>query len=232
MEDGMEDIKEQDIKFLNRYTTLPVLLDMLKRKRLVLLDPTTWEDKNDAEILLIYKKRRKIRKLFALCFSYDYETIHHWKTYADGISGCCIEFDAKKLIALLETMPEVRKGVIKYKKIKDLDDDALEVDDIPFTKRWPYRCENEFRLIWEGKTTKKCYEIPFDLHMITKVTISQRMPDQLYKTIQEILRETLPEQDYETIQVSLGDRFDQSERSINHSTLTLNQEWIKKFKKV
>ena len=40
------------MKRLNRYTTLPVLLDMLKRKRLVLLDPASREDKNDSEILL------------------------------------------------------------------------------------------------------------------------------------------------------------------------------------
>ena len=36
-------------KKLNRFTTLPVLLDLLKRKRLVLLDPAVWEDKNDSE---------------------------------------------------------------------------------------------------------------------------------------------------------------------------------------
>jgi hypothetical protein len=90
-----------ELKKLNRFTTLPVLLDLLKRKRLVLLNPATWEDKNDSEILKEYKRRKNLPNLFALCFSYGDETIHHWKTFADGISGCCIEFDAPKLIAAL-----------------------------------------------------------------------------------------------------------------------------------
>jgi hypothetical protein len=54
---------------LNRYTTLPVLLDLLKRQRLVLLDPKSWEDRNDAGVMREYKKRKKARRLFALCFS-------------------------------------------------------------------------------------------------------------------------------------------------------------------
>lgn len=111
---------EKGMKHLNWYTTLPVLLDMLKRKRLVLLDPVSWEDKNDSEILLEYKRRKRVQKLFALCFSYGDETIHPWKTFADGVSGCCIEFDPGKLITLLKATPGVRCGKVKYKKLKDL----------------------------------------------------------------------------------------------------------------
>ena len=198
---------------LNRYTTLPVLLDMLKRKRLVLLDPNSWEDRNDAETLLEYKRRKKARKLFALCFSYDDETIHHWKTFSDGVSGCCIEFDSQKLIDLLDTV-KVRYGVVKYKKLKEVSDATINIDDIPFTKRWPYRCEKEFRVIWTGNTSKETFEIPFDLHMITKVTISQRMPQQVYDTIREYLREA----------------FSKPDQRINRSTLYENRVWINKFK--
>ncbi len=53
---------------LNRFTTLPVLLDLLERKKLVLLDPKSWDDKNDTEVILAYKKKAKIENLFALCF--------------------------------------------------------------------------------------------------------------------------------------------------------------------
>ena len=117
------------MKKINRYTTLPVLLDMLKRKRLVLLDPSSWEDKNDSEILTEYKKRKRIKKLFALCFSYGDETIHHWKTFADGISGCCIQFDSDKLINLLKHTPGIQYGAVKYKKLKDLKDASINIED-------------------------------------------------------------------------------------------------------
>lgn len=81
---------------LKRFTTLPVLLDFLQRKKLVLLDPKLWDDRNDSEIILEYKKRKELKNLFAVCFTHGDETVHHWKTFSDGPSGCVIEFDAKK----------------------------------------------------------------------------------------------------------------------------------------
>lgn len=200
---------------LNRYTTLPVLLDMLKRKRLVLLDPSSWEDKNDSEILLEYKRRKRLSKLFALCLSFGDETIHHWKTFADGISGCCIEFDTEQMKELLRRTPGVIFRKVRYRKLRDLKDATIPVDSIPFTKRWPYRCEEEFRVIWRGSSADSCFEIPFDLRIIKKVTISQRMPQPVYETIRAYLR----------------DAFTHPEQRINRSTLYENKTWINKFKR-
>lgn len=203
------------MKVLNRYTTLPVLLDMLKRKRLVLLDPTSWEDKNDSAIMAEYKKRKKAEKLFALCFSFGDETIHHWRTFAPGISGCCIEFSPTKLIELLEMVKGVRFGPVEYQKLNDVKEGTIAIDKIPFTKRWPYRCEEEFRIIWEGTTDKECFEIEFDLAMICRITISQQMPEPVYATIRDYL------------QKASGD----PERRINRSTLYQNDVWIEKFQR-
>lgn len=200
---------------LNRYTSLPVLLDMLKRRKLVLLDPASWEDKNDSELLLEYKRKMKLKTLFALCFSYGDETIHHWKTFADGISGCCIEFNSRKLIDLLEKLDGVRFGPVVYRKINDLKDGTITLDGIPFTKRWPYRCEEEFRIIWESRTISPCFEIDFDLRIIRKITINQRMPDQVYSTIREYLRSA----------------FRNPDQRINRSTIYQNRIWIDKFKR-
>ena len=200
---------------INRYTTLPVLLDMLKRKRLVLLDPTSWEDKNDSAIMAEYKKRKKAEKLFALCFSFGDETIHHWRTFAPGISGCCISFSPTKLKELLEKVEGVRFGHVEYRKIKEVKEGTIAIDEIPFTKRWPYRCEEEFRIIWEGATDEECFEIEFDLAMISRITISQQMPEPVYATIRNYLR----------------DAFDNPEKRINRSTLYQNDIWIGKFRR-
>ncbi len=51
-------MNNQNISKLNRYTTLPVLLDLLQRKKLTLLNPEFWEEKNDSEIILEYKRRK------------------------------------------------------------------------------------------------------------------------------------------------------------------------------
>lgn len=173
------------------------------------------DDKNDSEIMAEYRKRMKSEKLFALCCSQGDETIHHWRTFADGISGCCVEFSARRLIGLLRNVSGVRFGPVTYRKIQDLKEGSIALDNIPFTKRWPYRCEEEFRIIWEGSTTANCFEIKFDLSIVNRITISQRMPDQVYATIRENLRTA----------------FSDPEKRINRSTLYRNDVWIGKFKK-
>lgn len=206
-------MKVADLYKLNRYTTLPVLLDMLTRKRLVLHDPKSWEDKNDSKVMLEYKRRKKVPRLFALCFSWGDETIHQWKAFADGISGCCIEFNARKLIAELGNVKGVTQGLVHYRKVHELGDEAIEVARMPFTKRWPYRCEDEYRVIWEGKSKDTFYEIPIDLKLIRKITLNQRMPRQIYDTIREHLHGV----------------FANPDQRISHSTLYENQRWLNKF---
>jgi len=200
---------------LSRYTTLPVLLDLLKRRRLVLLDPKSWEDKNDSGVMLQYRRRKDVPRLFAICFSWGDETIHQWKAFADGISGCCIEFDAQRLINRLREVEDVRFRSVKYLRLNELDDAEIPVDDMPFIKRWPYRCEDEFRVIWEGASKDAFFEIPIDLTMINKVTLNQRMPAQVYATIRDYLREA----------------FDHPDKRISHSTLYENSRWLKKFQR-
>lgn len=202
------------IERLNRYTTLPVLLDLLKRKKLVLLDPSTWDDKNDSEIIREYAKRNKAPKIFAICFSYGLETIHHWKTYADGISGCCIEFDATALIKILEKYKGIRHGKVIYKKLWEIEETSkIQTRRIPFTKRWPYRCEEEYRVLWEGDTSSTTFEIDIPLNIIRKVTINQNMPNQVYESIKKLLKN-------ETNSVN----------RVNRSTLYENKRWINCFK--
>jgi hypothetical protein len=165
---------KQKSRKLNRYTTLPVLLDLLRRKKIVLIDPSTWEDRNDAEIILEYKNRNEITKLFAVCFGIGDETIHHWKTYASGISGCCIEFDENKLLTSFDGIKEVRWGEVNYKKINEVRENTIKLSIIPFVKRWPYRCENEFRILWEGETSQNTIDIDIALTSINKITLSQK----------------------------------------------------------
>jgi len=113
---------------------------------LTLLDPKLWEDKNDSEIILTYKEKNKVQNLFALCFSCNDETIHHWKTFSNGPSGCVIEFDAQRLFTIVEKIPGLRHGKVKYKKLAQIERRSVSLENLPFTKRWPYRCEEEYRI--------------------------------------------------------------------------------------
>jgi DUF2971 family protein len=201
---------------LNRFTTLPVLLDMVAKDHLVFSSPKFWDDENDTELLEIYRKKKNAKTLLALCFLKDHETIHHWKAFAGGTNGCCIEFDKAMLIKLLSNDESggLRFGSVIYKKIKDSEDGAIDdcEEMIPFKKRWPYRFEKEFRAIWFGE--KDFYAIPninFKT-LITRITISQLMPRPKFRAFRECLKKS-------------GIRI-----PINHSTTYRNKKWIEKFR--
>ena len=51
------------LAILNRYTTLPILLDILHKKHIMLLSPETWEDRNDAYYLERYRLKSKFRSV-------------------------------------------------------------------------------------------------------------------------------------------------------------------------
>jgi hypothetical protein len=206
--------KNKDSNKLNRFTSLPVLFDLLSNKRIVLRDSSTWEDKNDVELILEYKRRKQVSKIFAICFANGPETIHLWKAYADGIYGCCIEFDKEKL---LKSFPDEDKDErIQKKKVvyRPIDDNCpYKCDDIPFFKRLPYWIEEEYRIIWAGETEEETKEFEIDLTSITKITLSPRMPACLYYSTKNKLK-----------------NFYKLDCEINHSTILKNDDWITKFK--
>jgi hypothetical protein len=201
---------------LNRFTTLPILLDLLKRGKLTFLDPKSWEDKNDTEIILEYKKRANIKNLFAICFTHEDETIHHWKTYSNGSSGCVIEFDANSIFKIVKKIPEIKHSKVDYRHISEMDNlvDATMINKIPFTKRWPYRCENEYRFIYETNSNIDSFELPIPINCITKITLSQQMPQTIYETIKQHLRDLKQNPD----------------GKISRSTLYENKKWINIFR--
>jgi len=72
---------------LRRYTTLPSLLDLLVTKHLTLLTPDSWDDKNDAFYLQQYKDKKKLKAVYAMCFTEGNETYHHWRVFSGGNGG-------------------------------------------------------------------------------------------------------------------------------------------------
>lgn len=69
--------------------------------------------------------------------------------------------------------------------------------------------------MWEGKTVGKTIDLDIDLKSIKKITLSQRMSEDLYTSMEKLLH------------VEIND----SSIQINRSTLYENSRWIKAFKK-
>jgi hypothetical protein len=59
---------------------------------------------------------------------------------------------------------------------------------MPFTKRWPYRCEEEYRIILESESEEAFYDIDIPLNLIKRITVSQQMPATIFKTIRGYLK--------------------------------------------
>jgi hypothetical protein len=198
--------------YLNRYTSLPVLLDILRRKTITLLDPQSWEDRNDSFCIEKYKNRKKYTTVLGLCFSAARETFHHWKVFSSGVSGVCIEFDKTKLLRSLPRQKGFRHGPVEYWTLRKLEGQSVALETVPFLKRWAYRDEKEYRIIYENSQEElQTMEITIGIDCIRKVTLSPWLPKSVYETVSDVIR-LLP-----------GCR----SVSINRSTLIENSRWKK-----
>jgi hypothetical protein len=179
----------EDKNILNRYTTLPILIDMLVNKHLTMLSPSTWEDRNDAFYLERYKTERNLASLLAACFTTKTETFHHWKVFSAGSSGVCITFHKDQLLKQFEAIPKLHCDEVKYKQIREVRQKAPEMKNWPFLKRVPYRDEGEFRIIYEDETERQEFKtIPIDLKSIRRVTLSPWLPAAVADTLVEVIK--------------------------------------------
>jgi hypothetical protein len=198
-----------DIHKLNRFTSLPFLIDMITRQKLVLLNPATWEDYNDRATMEAYKHKLKAASIYALCLSYG-ETIHHWNAFASGTSGCCIEFSREKLFGKLNNAG-IGHGKAEYLSMNNLS--MLKPELSPYLKRLPYKPEKEYRIVLtSNEEQQSAYEIPIDLNIIRKITITNKIPRPVFESLKTVLK-------------SLGFK-----GKIYQSTLYSNNTWISHFK--
>ena len=179
-----------DTSTLKRYTNLASLIAILKNKEITLLDPSKWEDKNDSHYLLKYGERKGFKSLFVLCFTKASETSHHWKAFSHGSDGVCINIHAEPFMAHLNTIEGVVHGEVEYKLIDEVETEALSIDRLPFLKRYPFRHETEYRVLYRkvAQIKSKTYAIPFNTSLIQAVTLSNSLPAELRKPVVELLK--------------------------------------------
>ena len=168
-------------KTYRRYTDLPSLIQLLTTNKLTLLDPATWDDKNDSFFLFTYKEKRQLESVLALCFTTASETYHHWRVFSDGPSGVCIHFKSTPLEIALRKK-NVKFKQVTYLKVDELRKKTPRITQLPFIKRWPFRAEEEFRALWASKDDKCNYlEIPIQLSSIARITLSPWLHPNLRK---------------------------------------------------
>ena len=176
---------------LFRYTSLSALLNILQTKKLPLLNPKRWEDKNDTYFIEKYRMRSSAEKIFAICFMRGAERFHQWKIFASGGDGVRIEFIKDKLLEHFPASKTLIRKPVAYRRIDTLKTNAPPAKNLPFLKRMPYEDEKEYRIIFMGDgdddgLDQKSFEI--DLSCIAEIKINPWMPKSLRETTTTAIR--------------------------------------------
>lgn len=183
---------KQPVTILRRYTSLASLLALLQDKKLTLLSPSLWEDRNDAFYMGEYKTKKGLLTLLALCFTESDETYHHWRVFTHGSDGVCIHFKREALLQALPIGHQLVAGPVTYRKINDLPRLKPRLEQLPFLKRQPYSDECEFRLVYEDKKNEmetRGFAIP--VRAIARVTLNPWLSAPLAAAVKRAIK-TIP----------------------------------------
>lgn len=173
---------------LRRYTQLPSLVYLLQEKKLTLLDPQTWDDSNDSHYIELYKHNKRYKSVLALCFTAVRETYHHWRVFAPGSGGVCIQFKGPMLIDAV-SRPGVRAEPVRYLTLDESRATKLVREDLPFLKRYPYAEEKEFRFIFQSRTRDLStldFQIPMDC--IERIILSPWLHSALARGVRSLIK--------------------------------------------
>jgi len=168
---------------------LPVLLDILYQKSLTLLDPQSWDDKNDSYFIELYKKAFHFESVLALCFVESSEKYHHWKIFSGSSCGVCVEFNKEKLLNNFNNSKGFRTGYVNYKTIREMEINNLDIHLLPFIKRVAFKDDNEFRILYESESAKVLYKIvSINLDCISKIIINPWISKLAYNSVRAVIK--------------------------------------------
>uniref|UniRef100_A0ABM5WI81 DUF2971 domain-containing protein n=2 Tax=Pandoraea norimbergensis TaxID=93219 RepID=A0ABM5WI81_9BURK len=158
--------------------------------------------KNDAYFMNLYKESQGLTSLVALCFSMASETYHHWRVFSHGTAGVCIHFDKTMLLEDLAKVDGCKADRVEYLKIGQAKD--LRVVQLPFSKRWPYEPEREFRVIVGSKDKEfDVLPVPISVPSIKHITLSPWLAKELMPSARDAIRTAAGKEKIEVVRTSL-----------------------------
>jgi hypothetical protein len=146
-------------------------LHLLSSQQITLLDPKTWDDRNDSYFMSVYKDKKKAQTVLALCFSQSPETYHHWRVFSNGPAGVCIVFNRQPLLDDLMKEVGVITGTVEYLPLTRARTKKFLINDLPFLKRSGYKPENEYRAIYTS-SSKSLQALPLRIRLSSIRSIS------------------------------------------------------------
>ena len=179
-------------EFLRRYTDVLSVIDIIRERRLTLLSPQAWPDRNDALGLELYRKLTGSVAVYACCLTDAVETSHHWQIFSNHNHGVCVVFDKEKLAAAFDDA-DVRHGPMQYRSLTYLrEPDSLDVSSLPFLKRDTFQAEWEYRAVSTntlGLIAPSSVHVPIQIDCISRIVIGPTVPRPLGITLKAVIRE-------------------------------------------
>lgn len=175
---------------IRRYMSLSSLIDMLVRCELALLDPRSWDDRNDSYFMARYKEGKGIQSLYGMCAARCSETYHHWRVFTEGREGVCVELKRALLESTLSSDPRIRFGNVEYLLLDQVSGlRPSDIDRLPFCKRAGFEPESEYRIVAASPEPQaSVLGIPLQLGWISKVYLNPWMPASVAHSVRSTIR--------------------------------------------
>lgn len=197
-------------RFLRRYTELPFLIEILQTRKIALVNPQFWDDRNDSYYLQQYGSITGLGAIFCMCLTETNETYHHWRVFSHGTGGACIEFHKGMLQEDALKVPDLRAEPVIYRTLHNMRQSRPLTEELPFLKRHAFSDEMEYRLfVAKHKHKDRVCRVPIRLRSISRITLSPWLP------------KTVATQTKTTLKAIKGC----SRLQIYRSTLVENESW-------
>lgn len=182
-------VKPQNV--IRRYMPIAAVIDMLRHRQFVLLDPATWDDRNDRYFMELYRQGRQLGGLYAACAATCFETYHHWRVFTSSADGACVEIYREPLEHALSGMAEVRFGEIDYLKLDEVEQlTQAHLNNLPFVKRIAFEPEKEYRIIVESSQPQEpTIAIQIPIAWVARILLNPWLPKRVADSVKATLKE-------------------------------------------
>jgi len=151
-----------------------------------------WEDKNDVELIKIYKDINNIEKLGVSCLTTGRDRYHFWKIYGGEREGVCLWFDK------VDLMKDIKKDKkLLWNKVDCYNENEFKekrtIPKLPFIKRKQYEDEKEFRVFREHKRgdTSEAKGIKFTPKSLKRIYLNSWLDQNPYAAVKSKINEKL-----------------------------------------
>ena len=92
----------------------------------------------------------------------------------------------------MSDLPGVSYNEMEYLKVQDLKHKQINLEGLPFIKRYPFSAEKEYRIVKiHEEEQRDVYEIDIDLDVIKRITFNSDVPKTVIESFKILVKDIL-----------------------------------------